>query len=293
MKNLAAFLTCISLTALHAQRDLDAVTITSQKITDHVYMLMGAGGNIGLAIGDEYAYVIDDQFAQLTDKILAEIQNITQKPVRFVVNTHWHGDHVGGNENLAQQGAIIIAHENVRSRMNTRQDRGNGQIVEPSPFKALQKITFTDELTIHLDPDRSMHVIHVDAAHTDGDSYIYFPEEDIIHMGDNFVDGFPFIDISSGGDIDGLIRNINMALFIVGETTKIIPGHGPLMGRPELLAYRDMISTIRSRIQHAKANGSSMEDVKQMGLTKEWDATKGQGFINSDRLVEAVYATVD
>ena len=293
MKNLLALLTCLSLSTLNAQRNFDEVTITSQKISENVYMLMGAGGNIGLALGDEYAYVIDDQFAQLTEKILAEIRNITQKPVRFVVNTHWHGDHVGGNENLAQQGAIIIAHENVRSRMGTRQDRGNGQIEEASPYQALQKITFTDELTIHLDPDRSMHVIHVDAAHTDGDSYIYFPEEDIIHMGDNFVDGFPFIDTNSGGDIDGLLRNINMALFIVGEATKIIPGHGPLMGRTELLAYRDMIGTIRSRIQHAKENGSSVEEVKQMELTKEWDATKGQGFINSERLVEAVYATVD
>lgn len=293
MKNLLAFLACLAFMQLYAQRNFDEVNITSQKISDNVYMLMGAGGNIGLALGDEFAYVIDDQFAQLTDKILAEIRNITQKPVRFVVNTHWHGDHVGGNENLAQQGAIIIAHENVRTRMGRRQDRGNGQIVEPSPYKALQKITFKDELTVHLDSTRSMHVIHVDAAHTDGDSYIYFPEEDIIHMGDNFVDGFPFIDINSGGDIDGLLRNINMALFIVGEGTKIIPGHGPLMGRTELLEFRDMIGTIRSRVRHAKASGKSVEEVKLMGLTKEWDATKGQGFINSERLVEAVYQTAD
>jgi glyoxylase-like metal-dependent hydrolase (beta-lactamase superfamily II) len=293
MRYLFLLLACSITFTNYAQRNFDDVVITSQKLSDRVYMLVGSGGNIGLAIGDEFAYVIDDQFAELTGKILAEVGKITSKPVRFVVNTHWHGDHVGGNENLGNQGAIIIAHENVRKRMNTRQDRGNGQIIDPAPFVALQKITFTDAMDIHLDPMHSMHIMHVDPAHTDGDSYIYFPVDDIIHMGDNFVDGYPFIDINSGGDIDGLIRNLNMVLFIVGENTKIIPGHGKQMGRADLVTFRDMVTTIRSRIRQAKKDGKSLEEVKQMGLTKEWDTSKGQGFIGPERLVEAVYKTVD
>ncbi|MBC2838997.1 MBL fold metallo-hydrolase [Robiginitalea sp. SC105] len=278
---------------LPAQRDWDQVQITPEKVTDNLYVLFGAGGNIGLALGEEYAYVIDDQFAQLTDKILAAIRGITDKPVRFVVNTHWHGDHVGGNENLAAQGAILVAHENVRKRMNSRTDRGDRGVSEPAPYGALSKITFSEEMTIHLGPDRSLHLMYVDPAHTDGDSYSYFPQENAIHMGDNFVDGYPFIDISSGGDIDGLIRNLNMALFIVDDQTKIIPGHGPVMGRTDLIAFRDMLSAIRTRVKQARDSGKSLEEVQAMGLTKEWDAAKGQGFIGPAQIVQFAFETAD
>lgn len=293
MKSIATVLLFFVIWSGSSQRDWDQIQITPEKVTDDIYVLFGSGGNIGLAIGEEYAYVIDDQFAQLTDKILAAIRGITDKPVRFVVNTHWHGDHVGGNENLAKQGAFLVAHENVRKRMGTRQDRGDRGVSEPAPYAALSRITFNDAMTIHLGPDRSMHLMHVDAAHTDGDSYIYFPEGNVIHMGDNFVNGYPFIDISSGGDIDGLIRNLNMALFIVDDATRIIPGHGPVMGRADLLEFRDMVAAIRTRVKQAKDSGKSLEETKAMGLTGEWDATKGQGFINSDAIVTTVYNTVD
>ena len=287
-------LLCFLLTAcVAAQPDWDAVEISSEKISDHVYVLYGAGGNIGLALGQDYAYVIDDQFAQLTDKILAAVRGITDKPVRFVVNTHWHGDHVGGNENLAGQGALIIAHENVRKRMGERTDRGEGRIVEPAPFAARQKITFSDEMTIHLDSTRSMHIMHVNPSHTDGDSYIYFPEENVIHMGDNFIDGYPFIDLRSGGDVDGFVRNLNMVLFIVDNNTRIIPGHGAVSGREELVAFRDMIQDIRALVKQAKDAGNSLEQTQQLKLTAPWDEQYFKGFIEPDRLVEAIYASAD
>lgn len=267
--------------------------ITAEQVTDSLYVLFGAGGNIGLALGEEYAYVIDDQFAELTDKILETVAGITDKPVRFVVNTHWHGDHVGGNENLANQGAILVAHDNVRKRMGMRVDRGERGISEPAPYAALSRITFNDELTLHLSPRRSMHLMHVDPAHTDGDTYIYFPEENAIHMGDNFVNGYPFIDQSSGGDIDGLLKNLNMALFIVDGQTRIIPGHGPVMGRAELLEYRDMVAAIRSRVLEARKAGKSLEEVQALSLTREWDETKGQGFIGPAQIVRFAYETAD
>ena len=248
---------------------------------------------MGLAIGDQYAYLMDDQYAPLSEKILAAVRQITDKPVRYVVNTHWHGDHTGGNGNMAAQGAVLIAHDNVRKRMGSVQWAGTERETQPAAFTSLSRITYNDRMTMYLDADNSMHLLHVDPSHTDGDTYVYFPEQNIIHMGDNFVNGYPFIDVASGGDVDGLIRNLNMALFIVDDDTQIIPGHGSVMGRKDLLEFRDMVLTIRTRVKQAKDAGKALEEVQQMGLTSEWDATKGQGFINAERLVGAVYATVD
>lgn len=288
-------LSCLGLTTalLTAQPNFDQVQISSQQLTDQVYMLMGAGGNMGLALGDQYAYLIDDQYGPLSEKILTAVRQITDKPLRYVVNTHWHGDHSGGNGNMAAQGAILIAHDNVRKRMGAVQWAGTERETQPSPFEALSRITYNDRMTIHLDPANSMHLLHVDPSHTDGDTYVYFPEQNILHMGDNFVSGYPFIDVASGGDIDGLIRNLNMALFIVDDDTKIIPGHGGVMGRSDLLEFRDMVLTIRTRVKQAKDAGKSLEEARQMGLSSEWDASRGQGFINADRLLAAVYETVD
>jgi len=288
-------LSCLGLSTalLTAQPNFDQVQITSEKLANNVFVLFGAGGNMGLAIGDQYAYLIDDQFAALSDKILGAVRQITDKPVRYVVNTHWHGDHAGGNGNMAAQGAVLIAHDNVRKRMSSVQWAGTERETQPSPFGALSRLTYNDRMTIYLDPANTMHLLHVDPSHTDGDTYVYLPEQNIIHMGDNFVNGYPFIDVASGGDVDGLIRNLNMALFIVDDNTRIIPGHGAVMGRGDLLEFRDMVLTIRTRVKQAKEAGKSLEEVRQMGLTSEWDASKGQGFINSERLLGAVYETVD
>lgn len=276
-----------------AQRDWAQVEITSEPLTDNIYVLFGAGGNMGLALGDQYAYLIDDQFAPLSDKILAAIRQITDKPLKYVVNTHWHGDHAGGNAPMAEQGAVLIAHDNVRKRMSSVQWEGTERETQPAPFEALSRITFNEKMTVHLDATHSMHLMHVNPSHTDGDTYVYFPEANVIHMGDNFISGYPFIDIASGGDIDGLVRNLNMALFIVDDQTRIIRGHGQVASRADLSAFRDMVDTIRMRVQRAKSSGKTLEEVHQMGLTAEWDQQYDNGFINARRLLEAVYASVD
>ena len=288
---------CLSLTVFfitYAQRDWDKVSITSEQLSDNIYVLFGSGGNIGLVIGEESAYIIDDQFAPLSDKILAHIGSLTDKPVKWVLNTHWHGDHTGGNENLAKAGALIIAHENVRTRMSTKQTRSGGRILEPSPMEALPVITFNDKMTLYLDNGNTMHAMHVNDAHTDGDSYYYFPEDNVLHMGDNyFVGRYPFIDLNSGGDVDGLISNLSMALAMIDDDTKIIPGHGSVGSKSDLTAYLNVITTLRQRVVQARAEGNTLEQTQKLGLSKEWDASHGQGFINADRIVEFIYKSAD
>lgn len=282
------------LSPIIAQPNMDHVEIKPEKVADNIYVLYGNGGNIGLAIGKEYAYLIDDQFGVLTEKILTAVKSITDKPVKCVVNTHWHGDHTGGNENLAHSGATVIAHENVRQRLSTYQNRSRGRVSPPQPYKALPEITFKDDITIHLDSLRTMWVFHVHNSHTDGDSYVYFPESNVIHMGDNFPNGgYPYIDINSNGDVDGFIKNLNRALMLIDDETKIIPGHGVVTNRKTLVAYRDMLDTIRLRVKKAKVAGKTVEEVKQMNLSAEWDEQFGNGFIKPDPLIEAIYQTVD
>ncbi|MBN7816115.1 MBL fold metallo-hydrolase [Algoriphagus pacificus] len=286
------FLSCLLFAGISkAQSGMENVTITSEQLAPNIYVLFGSGGNIGLAVGENYAYMIDDQFGQLSEKILAAVRKITDKPLKYVVNTHWHGDHTGGNENMAKQGAILVANDAVRKRMSMPR---NGETASTTPYLALPEITFTDEMTIHLDPNNTMMIFHMESAHTDGDSFIYFPEKNVIHLGDNFPNGgYPFIDINSNGDIEGLITNLNRALFLVNDQTKIIPGHGKVSDRATLKSYRDMIDTVRERVKSAKSSGKSLEEVQKMGLSKEWDEEFGKGFINSERFIESVFKTVD
>lgn len=294
MKKNTPLLVLFLVVSLSAQRDFNKVEITSEQLSDHVHVLFGAGGNIGLAIGEENAYIIDDQFGPLTNKILAHIKTITNKPVTYVLNTHWHGDHTGGNENMANQGALVIAHENVRKRMSTKQDRGGGRISEASPKAALPVITFNDKMSLYLGNGNSMHGMYVNPAHTDGDSYYYFPEENVIHMGDNFFVGrYPYIDLNSGGDIDGLIANLTMVLGIVDEHTTIIPGHGEIADKADLESYKEMLVALRDRVVDARTGGNSLEETQKMGLSKEWDASHGTGFIDPDRIVEFIYRSAD
>ncbi len=286
MKKISVLVCLTMVTDLTAQDDFSDVQITSEKLTDNIYTLFGAGGNIGLAIGDDAAYLIDDQFGPLTEKIVAHVKTITDKPIKFVLNTHFHGDHSGGNENLANAGAMIFAHDNVRKRM----EAGD----EPSPKKALPVVTFNDKMTLHLGNGKSLHAMSVNPAHTDGDTYYYFPEDNVIHMGDNFFSGrYPYIDIDSGGDIDGLISNVTMAVGIVDDTTQIIPGHGKVSSKADLQDYKNVLITLRERVKKARDEGNSLENTQKLGLSKEWDATHGQGFINSDKIVEFIYKSAD
>ena len=271
----------------------DSVRISTEQLADGVYALFGEGGNIGLAVGTDAVFVVDDQFAPLTPKILAAIAAVTDKPVRFVVNTHWHFDHTGGNEHMGQAGALLVAHENVRRRMSTRQFIDFLKREEmPSPAGALPVVTFTDVLTFHIN-DGEITAVHLPAAHTDGDAAIYFRRANVVHMGDVYVQyGFPFIDLSSGGSLDGMIRGVDKILGLINDSTKIIPGHGRPADRVALRTYRDMLATVRDRVRKQAAAGASLARILASKPTREFDAEWGKGFVKADDFVRIAYAGV-
>ena len=250
-----------------AQTNFDTVQVRTIPITTNVYMLQGAGGNIGVSVGSDAVFVIDDQFAPLTKKILAAIAELTPNPVRFVVNTHWHSDHTGGNENLGQAGAIIYAHENVRRRMTAGQfiEALNSR-VEPAPPGALPVVTFKDAVTFHINGD-SVTTVHVAPAHTDGDVIIHFTKANVIHMGDTFHNaGLPFVDLSSGGSIHGIIAAADKVLAMSNAQTRIIPGHGPLADRARLKLYRDMVVALRDRVRTLISTGKTADQVVELNI---------------------------
>jgi glyoxylase-like metal-dependent hydrolase (beta-lactamase superfamily II) len=233
-----------------AQQDFSKVEIKVERIAPGVAVLFGAGGNIGLSFGVDGNIIVDDQFAPLTDRIVAAVASVDPDPVRFVINTHWHFDHTGGNENFGKRGAVIIAHDNVRARMSTEQFLAAlNQKVPPSPKDALPVVTFAEGVTLHLNGD-TLHVRHVANAHTDGDALIHWAKANVLHMGDTFFHkgSFPFVDLSSGGSIDGLIAAVDHGLQMSNPGTKIIPGHGPVATRQDLVAYRAMLADIREKV---------------------------------------------
>jgi glyoxylase-like metal-dependent hydrolase (beta-lactamase superfamily II) len=287
---LAVVLALVAAPVLAQQQDFSKVEIKAEKVAAGIYMLTGSGGNIGLSVGKSGTYVIDDQYAPLTDKILAAIRAITPDPVRFVVNTHWHGDHTGGNENMGKAGALLVAHENVRRRMSAEQLSASfNRSTPPSPEAALPVVTFTDAVTFHWNGDE-IRVHHVPPAHTDGDSIVHFVKADVVHMGDLFFNGgYPFIDTSSGGRVDGVIAAAEQALAGIGERTRIIPGHGPLATRADLQAYRDVVKTLRDRIAKLKAEGKSRDEAVAARPTADHDAKWGTGFMKGDVFTGLVY----
>ena len=272
-----------------AQQDFSGVQIEAIPVTENIYMLTGRGGNIGVIVGDDATYLVDDQYAQLTDKITATIATLTDKPVSYVINTHWHGDHTGGNENLGTAGALIIAHDNVRKRMSTEQVmEALGNTVPPSPEASLPVITFAEDVSFHLNGEH-IHAFHVENAHTDGDAIIHFRNANVFHMGDTYFAGrFPFIDLDSGGSIDGMITAANKVISLSNEDTKIIPGHGPLANLDDLKGYRDMLTTLRSKVALMISEEKTLEEIQAANLTedyKDWN----WGFINSERIISFIY----
>ena len=209
-----------------AQRNFDDVSITTTDLGENIFMLQGAGGNIGVSIGDDGVFIIDDQFAPLSEKIMEALASLSDKPVSYVLNTHWHGDHTGGNENFGKAGAVIVAHENVRNRMSTAQFiKTFNREVPAAPDAALPVVTFSDNVNFYFN-DNDISVMHMPASHTDGDSIVLFKEPNVLHMGDTFFNGFfPFIDHSSGGTLEGLIATTEIVLSLVDDNMQIIPGH--------------------------------------------------------------------
>ncbi|MDB5698492.1 MAG: fold metallo-hydrolase [Alphaproteobacteria bacterium] len=275
-----------------AQHDLSKVEIKTERLAPGVAVLFGAGGNIALSHGEDGNVIVDDQFAPLTDKISAVIATFDRKPVRFVINTHWHPDHTGGNENFGKRGAVILAHDNVRSRMSSEQFRAmTEEKIAPSPKGALPVVTFAEAVTMHLNGD-TLHVSHVANAHTDGDAIIHWQKANVLHMGDTFMNrvSFPFIDRRAGGSIDGYIAAADRGLALADAETRIIPGHGPIGTRADLQAFRDMLIDIRAKVANGITAKRTLAQIKASAPAARYGMP--DGFIKPDQFVEAVYASL-
>ena len=271
--------------------DFSKVQIKVSKVAGSVYMLQGAGGNIGASVGDDGIVVVDDQYAPLADKIQAALKGVTDKPVRFVINTHYHEDHTGGNEFFQKQ-APIIAHDNVRKRLEQGGVAGNGGSVhfdaKAQPKGALPIITFDHDVTVHLNGE-DIRALHVPAGHTDGDSVIYFPKSNVVHMGDDFVTyGFPFIDVDSGGSIDGMISGVENAIAQLPADVKIIPGHGQVSSLEDVRAYMKMLKETRAVVQDALDKKMTLEQMKETKVLDPWKKYSGE-FISEDAFLETLY----
>jgi cyclase len=280
-------LTILCLLALYplqasAQRNFDGVEIKATKVAGSVYMLTGAGGNIGVSVGDDGIVIVDDQFAPLAPKIKDALRAITTKPLRFVVNTHFHGDHTGGNEALGRE-APIVAHTNVRKRLKSGSDQ-----TPPSPAGALPIITFDANMMIHMNGEdiRASHFPH---GHTDGDSVIYFTQSNVVHMGDHFFNGmFPYIDTDSGGTARGFLSNCEYVLATLPANAKIIPGHGPLGDKAALQRYVDMLRGTSTAVKQAIAAGKTVEQAKADKILAAWQSFNWQ-FISTEAFIETLY----
>jgi cyclase len=276
-----------------AQQDLSKVEIVPTDLGSGIYMLSGAGGNIGLSVGEDGIFMVDDQFAPLTDKILAAVKNISAKPVRFVLNTHWHFDHTGGNENMGKAGVVIVAHDNVREMMSKDQFlKAFNKKVPAAPKVALPSITFSHSTTFHLN-DQTMLIQHVEPAHTNGDSFVHFKQANIIHTGDLFFNGmYPFIDAQHGGNISGVIKAIGKIIPLADDNTKIIPGHGPLSNKKELVAYRDMLIVVRDNVKKLADAGKTVDEVVAAKPLADLNGVWGNGFMKPEFFTKIVYANV-
>ena len=268
-------------------QDLSKVEIKSEQVAPGVAVLFGAGGNIGVSYGEDGTILIDDQFAPLTEKIQMAVSTLGAQPVKFLVNTHWHYDHTGGNENLGKAGAVIMAHDNVRVRMAA----GQGD-QKPSAKVALPVVTYADGLKLHLNGEE-VRVMHMPAGHTDGDSIVHWTKSNVIHMGDLFFlkMSFPFVDASSGGNVRGVIAAADKVLAMADDQTKIIPGHGAVATKADLKQYRDMVAQIVAKVETSAKAGKTLEQIKAERPADGY-GVKADGFITADRFVETVYNMV-
>jgi len=287
------WLTVVLLFAIsaHAQTDFSKVEIKATKVAGNVYMLQGAGGNIGVSVGDDGLLIVDDQFAPLADKIRAALKGLADKKLRFILNTHWHGDHTGGNVAFGPE-ATIIAHDNVRKRLATEQKSTVfNSTTPPSPKEALPVITFNDSLSVHFNGE-DIRAIHFPHGHTDGDSVIFFSTSNVVHLGDDFFAGrFPFVDLESGGSVEGLVKNIGELIGKIPPTAKLIPGHGPISTLDDLKSYHRMLQQTTEIVRQKIAAGKTLDQVKSEGLPAEWEPW-GTGFIKTDRWVETIYKSL-
>lgn len=279
-----------SVAAPAAEPDFSAVEITTIPLGGGIAMLVGQGGNIAVSTGSDGPVIVDDQFAPLVPKITAAVKALQDAPIRFVINTHHHFDHTGGNEALGEAGALIFAHENVRTRLSTDQfSKLMNRKMPASPEAAWPVVTFADSVTLHWN-DEIIRIEHVAPAHTDGDSHVWFEKANVVHMGDTFVNGsWGFPDIEGGGGINGLIESAAGVLARVNDTTRIIPGHGPLATKADLQRFHDVLVNVKARVEKGIAAGGTMEAFLATKPAADLDAEWGDGFMTTDQLLSLVW----
>jgi cyclase len=294
---LALFTASIALTLASAQQqepDWAKVQIKVTKVSGNIYMLEGQGGNIAASVGEDGIVIVDDEFAPLAEKIQSALKDlkITDKPVRFVINTHYHGDHTGGNPPFANSGSTVIAQDNVRKRLLSGGMAGNGgsvkMEVKPAEKAALPIITFEHDVTVHLNGE-DIRALHFPAGHTDGDAIIFFPKNNVVHMGDDFVRyGFPFIDVASGGSVQGMTDGLEKAIAQLPADVKVIPGHGQLSSLDDVRAYIGMLKDTTAAVQKAMAAKKTVDQMKQEKILAPWAKWSGD-FVNQDAFIETIY----
>jgi cyclase len=270
-----------------AQQNFDAVQIKATKVAGNVWMLEGAGGNIGVLVGDDGVLLVDDQYAPLTERIVAAVKKISDKPIRYLVNTHWHGDHTGGNENLGKMGVQIVAHDNVRTRLMTGQATLLGKM-DPQPKVALPVITFDNTLTYHINGE-TMTVYKVPPSHTDGDAFVRFKNAKVVHTGDVFAGyRYPYVDTINGGSVAGILKAMDDLIPTLDDDTRVIPGHGPISAKKDVIAYRNMIATVGARVEALVKQGKNLQEVQAAKPTKDFDEAWGK-IRSGDEFVRFLY----
>ena len=291
---LAAALLCTLAAAQEKTPDWSKVQIKVTKVSGNIYMLEGQGGNIAASVGEDGIVIVDDEFAPLAEKIQAALKNlgITDKPVRFVINTHYHGDHAGGNAPFTTSGSTVIAQDNVRKRLASGGTAGNGGSmkieVKPAEKAALPIITFEHDVTVHLNGE-DIRALHFPAGHTDGDAIIFFPKNNVVHMGDDFVRyGFPFIDVASGGSVQGMIDGVEKAAAQLPADVKVIPGHGVLSNLDDVREYIKMLKETSAVVQKALDAHKTLDQMKQEKILAPW-AKWSNDFVSQDVFIETLY----
>jgi len=290
----SAALLCARSAAQEKTPDWSTVQIKVTKISGNIYMLEGQGGNIAASVGEDGIVIVDDEFAPLAEKIQAALKNlgVTDKPVRFVINTHYHGDHTGGNPPFAASGSTIIAQDNVRKRLVSGGTAGNGgsmkMEMKPTEKAALPIITFEHDVTVHLNGE-DIRALHFPSGHTDGDAIIFFPKNNVVHMGDDFVRyGFPFIDVASGGSVQGMIDGVERAAAQLPADVKVIPGHGVLSNLDDVRAYVKMLKDTSAAVQKALDAHKTLDQMKQEKILAPW-AKWSNDFVSQDIFIETIY----
>src|SRR5215204_1969257 len=288
---LLTLLLVFALPAKAQQTDWSKVQVKATKVSGNVYMLEGSGGNIGVSVGADGILIVDDQFAPLADKIRAALKSLGEGKLRFILNTHWHGDHTGGNVSFGPE-APIIAHDNVRKRLATEQRSEVFNRTTPaSPKEALPVITFDQSLSVNFNGE-DIRAIHYPQGHTDGDSVIFFSTSNVVHLGDDFFAGrFPFVDLESGGSVEGLIRNIGELIGKIPPGAKLIPGHGPISTIDDLKSYHRMLQQTTEIVRQKISAGKTVDQIKTEGLPAEWEPW-GTGFIKTDLWVQTIYKSL-